>query len=717
MRALLRLLWRARVKMIAGGLVGLILALAHIVSLQPTYTASATVLFTPEIRKLGHVDTMVAQPPDDGVRNQVEILRSATLLTRVVERLKPAERAELTGPAGGVSLFDWKVLVPWPLLVNLGLVATGTDGEEAQKRKARTVLRRDLRLRPLPESRVIDILYTARDPALAATIANLVAEEYIVAQLDAKFAATRRAALWLSERIDELEAEVSQSEGAVNDYRASLADRTGQTTPALKQQLEVVNAEAAEVAARRAAAEIRHRRAVAAMEEGDALAFLREFQNSRQIAEARAKERELLADRAALSRLVAPGNERLRLIDSRIEAVRHEIEREAGRTLEALADEVAVAEAAEVELSQAAVALEEKLAAQSQAEVKLRLLEQEAAASRMIFETFLARLKETSQQEKAETADAVVLSPAEAPHFADGAPAARIALFGLIGGAIAGLGVAVALERVHHTFRSIDTLEEATGITVIGRLPTAPGVEGREGLLAYLLDKPNSSLAEAMRGLRTNLLFARRDVPPKVVMVTSTAPAEGKSSVALLLAVTATRLGKKVVVVDCDLRRPALNAFFGGRARRTAGLNGILAGRASLDATLYADDDTGITVLATRLEEGAVANAADALSSERFAATVAELARRFDLVVLDAPPLLPVSDARIIAPHADATLYCVRWDATPRESVADGLRGLGRVHTRIAGLVVTMIEPDRAASFGVGSGGLFRPASDPYCED
>lgn len=199
-------------------------------------------------------------------------------------------------------------------------------------------------------------------------------------------------------------------------------------------------------------------------------------------------------------------------------------------------------------------------------------------------------------------------------------------------------------------------------------------------------------------------------------MFTSTVPEEGKSTTSLLLALTSAQMGRSAIIVDCDLRRPTLVRFFGERVAETSGIRGVLDGSLALDDAIFHDHVTGLHILSSRVESGTVINAADVLSSEKFGELLETLKERFDLVILDAPPTLSVTDARVISQRVDTTLYCVRWDSTPRETVLDGLREFSLVKPNVAGIVATMVDVDKAArygyaGYGVGSYGYY---SDPY---
>lgn len=717
-RKAVALVWRAKWKMALGALLGVTLAGIQIAAMRPAFTATGTVLFSPERRNIVDLEDVLALPAGDGLQNQIAILRSTNLMSRIVERLELYDSAEfnplLPQPEGWLDRvrpwFSWESYVPWSALAKLGLIGQPPSPapQPAEVRRdlgriaAREALRRVVALRPVKDSRVIDITATTHDPALSSRIVNTISQEYITAQLDAKLAATRDATLWLTARVEELRAEVEAAEAAVASYTAELATRTGQTTAVLQQQLDSLNAGLADASAKRSGAEIRYGRARDGQQDTDRIASVSEFQDSAVITESRRAERQLVSDRAALARLVPDGHERLQMFDTRIDGVRADIRSEAVRIVGVLESEVRVTTAEEADFRAKVATLEARLQAQSAQEVRLRQLEREADASRLIYGNFLGRLKETTQQEKLEDADAVVLSPAEPPRSPDVASKKRAALLGLLLGGTFGFAVALVIERLQNTFRDLGQITEATGLTVLGTVPLIGSGLRRVDVLDHMLQRPGSPLAEAIRSLRTSILFSRLDQPPQVVMFTSTVPGEGKSTTSLLLALASAQMGKSAIIVDCDLRRPALNRVLGDRGVMNAGLRGILDGSLTLGEACITDPATGLAILSGQPDEFAVINAADVLSSDRFGDLLLELRENYDLVILDAPPTLSVTDARIISQRVDTTLYLIRWDATSRDTVLEGLREFRLVTSNIVGAVATMVNVEKARRYGYG---------------
>lgn len=731
LRKVISFVWRAKWKILIGALCGAVIAMLINTSAVPLYTARTTVLFTPEQRNVVDIEGVLQAANDQSaLGNQLEILRSTSLLDRVVESMRlwtvPDFNPSLITERGRLDeikrWLNWRTYVTPDLLANLGVIEAPTPPSalpadvilQREKRGARGILAARMTLTPVPRTRALRIAVTTRSPTLSADVANAVAREYITAQLDNKLATTREAARWLSDRVIELEAEVSAAEAEVSAYTNELVGRSGQTSALLRQQLEALNEALSVATARQVQANARFQRASSAVNDTAAIGIVSEFQTSELVNAARARERSLLTERAELLRLVSENHERVQLLDARIVAAQADIRAEAARIVRTLESEMRSAESEANDLRAEVQAIEQSLIEQQRDEVSLRQLEREAEASRLIYENFLGRLKEITQQQELEEADAVILSPAEVPGGADAQSAKRIMALSLILGSGFGLGLAWLLDRLNNTFRSVEEVQSTTGLTVLGVLPSVGRQISRKGVLTAVREKPSDALPEAMRGLRTSLLFSNLDNPPQVIMITSSVPGEGKSTTGLLLAITSAQMGKSAIIVDCDLRRPSLHAFFGDKAQHNDGMRGVLEGSIGLDEAILVDHNTGLTVLPSRVQDSAVINAADVLSSDRFGELIEYLRGRYELVILDTPPVLAVTDAQIIAKRVDTALYCVKWDNTPREVVLEGMRNFQIVYPDIAGIAITMVDGERAASYGYKYGGYYGRYNNPY---
>ena len=288
-----------------------------------------------------------------------------------------------------------------------------------------------------------------------------------------------------------------------------------------------------------------------------------------------------------------------------------------------------------------------------------------------------------------------IVAPARPPSGPDrGATGLVLGVCGLIG-LLAPAALSVSREAVRAGYRTVEELEADTDLPVLGQLPEP--ADKRRTPLDIALRKPGSHLAEAVRGVRTAVLQDKAEGERRVIVVTSSVPHEGKSTASALLSQNLSAWGRRVLLVEADIRRQSFRTMFSLGAR--PGLLSVLAGLSELDETVLRPDGLSIDVL---LGEASSTNAADILATQRFPAFLAVALERYDYVVIDTPPVLVVPDARIVAPFADAVLYTVQWEQTRRALVHRGLEELRLAGARPTGLILNRVDQKRMERYGYG---------------
>lgn len=339
--------------------------------------------------------------------------------------------------------------------------------------------------------------------------------------------------------------------------------------------------------------------------------------------------------------------------------------------------------------------LAEKILKQSTDQVTLEQLMREAAASRLVYESFLGRLKEAQLQQGIQQADSTILSHAEIAEAPARPRPILVAVLGMILGLGLAGGIVLRREAGRANFRAAEELETATGKTVLGQVPLL-SERRRRGMLGYLAAKPGSAPAEAVRNLRTSLLGQGRR-PPRVIMVTSSAPGEGKTTQTLLLAQSIGQMGKRVLVIEADIRRRSFADYI-NMPKDAPGLADVIAQIGDTDVSVLQPEGLPFDVLPCGTTRAA---AGDLFAQAGFGALIRTARKSYDIVLIDTPPVLVVPDARAIGPYADAVLYVVQWDQTDHRSVTQGLRALATVGVDVSGLVLTQVHPRRQKSYGV----------------
>ena len=265
----------------------------------------------------------------------------------------------------------------------------------------------------------------------------------------------------------------------------------------------------------------------------------------------------------------------------------------------------------------------------------------------------------------------------------------------LVLGLMLGVGLAVLRDILDTTVKSAHTLTELTGLALLGGIQY-DSKAGKNPLITSL--DSHAPRLESFRVLRTNLQFLDVDEPPKVFVVTSAVPGEGKSTTAINLALTLAKASQKVLLIEADLRRPRVSTYL--RLEPTVGLTTVLVGAIDIDQAIQPYRETGLDVVTS----GTVPpNPAELLQSQTMQTTLDKLRGRYDLIIIDAPPLLPVTDAAVLATQADGAILVVRYGKTSREQVSEASKRLESVDAKAFGAVLNMV-PARGDSYGYGYG-------------
>lgn len=655
----LSILWRRKYLIAAIVFIAVALGYLWAKSATPRYTASATLKLDVYQPGIADIESVVSGITGDTreVRSQLQILRSRLLLGRVVDALSlqndpefnPRLRPVDTGP-NYFSLGYW--LIQAGVLPEPPKERPQLPSDETRERAIDALIARTTVI-PVHFSFVFSVSVQTESPQKSAEIANVIAQQYILNQIEVKYEATATAASWLSNRVAELKTSLEKSEEAVADHRATHELTSEQAVGQLSQRLISLRQTLAEVG------------------------------QSRQDAETKLTTLQRLSDEQKLSDVAdVTGSIRLENLANAIqqnggpEAQRNQaavirFNAELQAVLNRLKREVAASEENISKLTASVTELEQRQGEQATNMVTLRQLEREAQAASLIYETFLSRLKETTVQQGVHKADAIVISEARVPKsrsFPRYRTVLAAALF--IGLFIAG-AIVVLLETMDQTFSTPEELERFTGLPLLGLIPNAP-VTARSNILKYAISRPTSPFVEAIRNLRTSIQLSGVDGDVKVVALASATEGEGKTSLCLSLGhSSATQANRKVLVLDCDLRRRRLTAALGGRGM--AGIIGYFSGEKTIDEIIHRVDTAEFDVI---FADKSPKITADIFASQKFADLIAEVRKRYDFIIIDTPPVLALTDIRVISGLTDMLLFSVTYKRTKRRLVRAGLSAL-----------------------------------------
>lgn len=721
-RRSLNAVWRGRWTIAFGGFFAALLAYLAISQLEPQYTSSTSILFESDRLQIMEFEGIATDPTAQvNLGDQMEILSSSMLLARVVDVLNldaaPFESAaEPEEPSP--SMLDSAIeAVPalQPLLERIGLDPIGELEEviildEAQIQAQRTrqaiaKLNSSLALEQVRGARVIQVSITDTDPEMAANIANTIAEQYITVQNNAAREEVQTIIDALNARIEELRVRLDGSEQAIAQARIELSERQAQSSDMTSTQLNAMNSALADLRLQRTAAEGRYERAALALEMEEDLWVVTEFRESALISAFREREIQVLEELAESRAITGENRSPVRTIaEARLQEIRRNIREEASYIVEALAFEVSSLRDREEQLETMVRGLELTRIEQTADELRIERLEREALATRNLYEGFADRVKEVSEQANLPSSSTRILSMAEAPRGPDRDNDRRAMAVATVAGVLLAIALVLIRDRLNNSFRSPKDLTEETGFKVIASIPQAGRRKATARLIANLTSKPKSLLAESIRNLRTSVLFADPERVPSVLMMTSSVPNEGKTSTSVLLGIASQQMGRKTILVACDFRdRENLRVFKdfvpAENGRPGNGFGSVLAGKSAIDEAILTEPNSGLHVLALSPDERINGSPADVLASKSFESVIAQLRKEYQLVILDTPPALAVTDARLLARLTDTIVYLVRWNHTGKNAVKEGLRELGSMHVPIAGCVFTCVAQKQAAKY------------------
>lgn len=680
---LANILRRRKGMIFAVAVVGAILAGLGGWLMPPRYTAKAQIIVEPQPAGVIDGQSAAAAPWSDDlvVRTQVAALTSGDHLQRVLDSLSQDPKFRALTPRKGraeVIIDDlWTRLRarlrPWlpgsqsptdARAMDPASLAFAADGPVRPARGALTLENLDRRLRVYQEqaSRVISITFTSTSPEEAAAVANRAAELYVERQSEQNRAYAIRTLAWLGDRLPELKSEVELADTTVFKYQAAHGLAGTGRAEAIDLQASDLNRQLAaaqgDLAARQA--RLAHIRDLqqSGVDEDALIGAL----DSPVLADLRRQEMTLIQSQAELQTVLGEKYPKMQQVESQLEAVRQDLAREVGQAVDNMKNEAGIAGAQMRRIQQQLAAVQA-----AGMDVKLRELEREADASHQLYASLQQRQNDVQEQLGVLAPSARILSRASPPERPSTPDAVLFILPSLVAASIIGGLLAVVRERLDQGLRSERDLADELGIPCLGLVPQLRRI-GRARPHQYVLKKPVAAYTEAIRSVVAAAQLAVPGRAPRSVLVSSSVPGEGKTTLAVSFAICAALVGRRVLLVDLDFRHPAILRELGGDSEK--GVLDLL-----LDGSCYADAIQRIPGL--DLDYLPVCRRpADPLAlfaNERVPQLLDRLRESYDCVVIDGPPLLAVTEARLLAAMVDKVLFVVKWGATPRNMAQHAL--------------------------------------------
>jgi polysaccharide biosynthesis transport protein len=627
------------------------------------------VMIEPRKNNITDLSDIFSQLPTDtaSVQNQIQILTSRSLAEKVVSQLGLDRDPEFN-----------TALKP-------GLLTSLFGREPDPQEQHQAVVDRFLAHVSVNEiglSTTLSVGFSSRDAQKATRIANALADAYVQDQVDIKYQTASRTAQWLLNRIAQLGSQVQAADAAVQRYKAenNLNDTAGEPSVA-DQQMIGINAQLVQARADLAAKRATDQRVRQMLNAGHA-ADVTQVVSSPVIAQLRQQEVQLIAQEADLATRYGPKHPKLQAIEAQKRDVESKIEQEAQRTAATAANDAAVSQAQVDSLSGSLKNAEQESTAQNMARVKLKALEANAASTESIYQAYVTRLRETQGVDGTQFADARVLSYAAVPQ----APSSHKALLlaaAVPAGLLLGLLFALAAERAAPG--DLGASRAFARLPILARIPLPQNALSHQKNLADLiLTQPSSAFAKGVSLLRQRLVGGPRSTGARVVLVTSAVSGDGKTSLAVALARSASLAGLRVMLIDGNFRRPAIATTL--HAAPSNGIVAALTGRLALSDCIFRDQSTGVQALACTQP---LRDPSQLLASPALAQTLAKLREEFDLVVMDSAPVLTANDAALLARLSDILLLVTRHGRTEKTAIDVARQNLSASPVQLAAVSLT----------------------------
>jgi len=666
-------------------------------ALTPRFTAEALLMVGDQQSHMLDLQSVVTGADTELTESQIQIIKSRRIAKLVVDKLNLQKDPAFGGDAKKETWFtkfqDSVTAVPstvsgWFFPSTEPAKKAASSESEARMSRVIDNLIKHLTVAARGRSRVISVSFETEDARTAANVSNAVADTYIQDDLSSKLQSTVQANQWLSERVAELRTQVVGTDKIVQQRKSDAGITAGKQVDLINEQISSLSEQLILAGAERAQADAKLQEARRAGQSGAAIT---DVAASPVIQKLRGDQAELRGELAQSYQSMGDKNPTVRRLKAELAANSAALGMETEKVVSGLGNSAAIAAARESSLRTALENLKREAGRTDAADVDINAQQREAEANHNLYDRLLSRAKETSIESGLQQPDAHVISHADIPLRPSFPNKPLVLTLSFIGAALVASLLVIGLESIDQGFRDLAHVEHTLGVSALGFVPRLKNGERGE---TQVLDKPFSPFAEAIRGVYTSLILSDVDNPPKIVLITSSLPGEGKSTTAVALARLVARSGKKVLVIDSDLRKPRIHEEFGVQIK--PGLIDYLAGKAAISEVLLKDTKSEAFVLPPGTH---APNPTDVFSSDNMQKLLRTLAGTFDLIILDSAPLLAVSDTRNLCRLADKVLFVLRWQHTRKAAAGPAVRQIINAGGNMAGILLTQTDMGRLPNY------------------
>lgn len=699
-----RILRRRKGTLVIGATVGLLLGIAVTLPQTPIYQAKTTLeiqSFNQNFMNMGNLQEVTEGAGPSGstidIQTQIKILQSDTLLERVHTLMNPTE--ETTTPAEPASAPSR--ISAWRRALNLPDVP-----EDDARQHALAMASDSLKVRASGQTRIVEVLVDSTDPAIAAQFANLLTSEYVDQSMEARWQSSQRTGEWLTKQLDDMRIKLERSEDALQNYaqRSNLLF-TGNDTNVDEEKLKRIQDQLTAVQGDRVSKQSRWEMASSAP-----AASLPDVLNDSSMRGYQEKLSDLRRQQDELLETFTPETSRVKRVQAQISSLEKSLANERDQILRRIRNEYEEAMRKE-RLLQADYDKQTRLVTVlGEKAIQYNILKREVESNRQLYESMLQRVKEAGLASALKASNVRIVDPAKVPENPYKPRLPLNALLGLLAGGFLAVAFVVTTEKADRALREPSDVPFYLGVRELGVVPSASLLEEKKGRNGYgdnqslvltnvglgeklelvTVQRRLSSLAESFRAALTSIMFSGNGSgPPRMIVVTSPNPSEGKTTVAANLAVAMAETGQKVLLIDGDTRRPRIHGIF--EIENDAGLSDLLKPDCGEWKKLI--HQTPVPNLWVLTAGPGVAAASNMLFSKRLLSVLEWCRSEFDMVVIDTPPMLQIPDARLFGKVADGMVLVVRANSTTRDAAMAARMRLREDGTNLIGTIMNDWDP------------------------
>jgi capsular exopolysaccharide synthesis family protein len=670
-----------------------------IVLISAVYSFTATPLYEGRVQLLIEADNPnvvnfkevidEAQSRQDYYQTQYKLLQSRTLAKKTLDSLQLWNHREFSPQTTAPRFSIGNAVrgsVEWMTSLGGGKETTEVPAPEetAVQVKAISSFLTRLNVSPVRNSRLVEVSFRSQDPAIAATVANGIAKTYIDQNLEFRLGASRDASEWLGQQLEEQRRQVEVAETRLQQYREqndalSVEDRQN----IVVQKLADLNSAVTKAKTDRLLKESMYRQLAAVENNTAAIDTFPAILANQFIQQQKAELASLQRQQVQLGEKLGERHPEMLRVQSAIQASQMKLEGEIAKVVQGVRTEYQAARAQEQSLTSALESQKGEALSMNRKAIDFGVLERDVESSKQIYQSLLQRAKETGVSGALKTSNIRIVDAADVATDPVSPRRMLNLLIGLLVGAICGVGVAFFFEYMDNRIKTPEELQHL-GLPSMGLIPKLSGPHSGDPLINNGVP---ANFSEAFRGLRTNVMFSFAEDGARSIVVTSTGPGEGKTTVATNLALGMAMAGQRVLLIDADMRRPRVHEAL--RMEREPGLSNLLVGAAKANEVMRKTSVANFYVLPAGTTPP---NPAELLGSKRFAELLASLRDHFDLVVIDTPPVMAVTDAAVIGYRASGVLFVAAADATNRHAAQAALDQLEHARVRFIGAVLNRVD-------------------------